>query len=114
MKAFSNYVSELVLLIMVLAGVTLVSANISSRIAPIINNNSEGETLSVAYICFVNSTIYAYNAGSPFTSIKPVEIWNGAQWVNTTYVPKETIFRINSDSPITTLITDKEVVVLKP
>ena len=114
MKAFSNYVSELVLLIMVLAGIALVSANLSSRITPIINNSSEQGTISITYICYTNSTNYAYNAGSPFTTKMPVELWNGAQWFNTTYVPKEAIFRIHSDSPVITLITDKEAVVLKP
>lgn len=114
MKAFTSYVSELILLTMVLAGTILVSANLSSMFNPIINNGSEQGTISITYICYANSTIYAYNAGSSFTTKMPVELWNGTWWINTTYVPKGAVFRIYSDTPVFMLITDKEAVVLKP
>jgi len=117
MKAVSQYISALLLLLISIVGMALVSMySLQSK------NVVEGLTTShcmasntVVYIGYSKNYIYLYNSGGTLYLRTQVEVLVDNKWVNSTIVEPHTVFRISSSNPTAILLTSKGcVLVIKP
>ncbi|MET1159391.1 MAG: hypothetical protein ABWW65_00355 [Thermoprotei archaeon] len=115
MKGIASYISEALLIVLTIAGISLIVNTMSSR-AMVVEEISEniGKSLGIEYVCYNGGYIYAYNYGVEFETETPVEVLTETGWTNTTVVEQGDLFRIASEQPEFVLHTNRGVVVLKP
>jgi len=115
LKGVTSYVSEIALLAIAMAGLTLIYNVFTDRTESLKTLTSTlGSELSVSYVCYSGGYVYAYNYGSPFKPEEPVEVLVGETWVNAAIVETGAVFRVRSQDPIAVLPTDKGLLVIKP
>ncbi len=109
MKGLSQYMSALVLLLLSMIGMGIVamySMHMKNAMQGLISNSCEA-SYSINYIDYSNGYVYLYNSGPAIQLRSSVEVLNGNKWVNTTVVPRDSIFRIHSSDPVAILIMRK-------
>ncbi|GEM_PF-4306223 len=117
MKAVSQYVSALLLLVISIVGMALVSTYSlhSKNTVEALTTNYCVASDTIVYIGYSKNYIYLYNSGGTLYLRTQVEVLVDNKWVNSTIVEPHTIFRISSRNPTITLLTSKGcVLVIKP
>ena len=117
MKALSQYISALLLLIISIVGMALVSSYSlhSKNAVEGLTTNYCGTEDSIVYIGYSKNYIYLYNSGATLHLHVSVEALIDNKWINTTIVEPHTIFRISASNPTTTLLTNNGcILVIKP
>lgn len=86
-KGLSSFVSEAILLVLVISGTALIVSNIVPSMLHVGNGlTSDNGEIRVSYIMYSNGYIYAYNYGDPINVSTPVEAYIDNGWKNTTII----------------------------